>query len=159
MRTRSFGEIGLEIDRMAGLRVREIPALGVRHWDQREACNLLPTSIEADEKIVWEGGLLKAEEVDLLMGKTHDGDQPRLCRLRSGRNGKPRQSGAIRLLSADGENFDLGLFDLRNNSELVRQIVSVRAQLKVVLTVANVNQVLFDFERDQNKLNRLQGAT
>ncbi|NCP66976.1 hypothetical protein GW756_01570 [bacterium] len=158
MRLRNFGEIGLEVDRMAGLRVREIPQLGVRHWDQSKSFDSLPATLSADESLVWEGDLLKAQDIDLLMGATHFDGQPRLCRLRSGKNGSPRQSGALRLLSSDGDHFELGLFNLRTQSELMRQIAKVRAQSHVILTLASVEMVLFNAERDKKKLLRLSSS-
>jgi len=64
----------------------------------------------------------------------------------------------LRLLSSDGDHFELGLFNLRTQSELMRQIAKVRAQSHVILTLASVEMVLFNAERDKKKLLRLSSS-
>lgn len=162
-RATTFEKVYLEIDKMAGLRValrnkqHAGSILHVRGWDQQTTPEIKGKLTDQDEKPIWEGILMTANQINDIFKPFDRNDTPRSYARRSGKLGHSRTAGVVRMETRDAITFNLVLCN--GGEEPISIITSTENPEQLTLEIEvdgeSLKKILFDREIHRKKIEKI----
>lgn len=159
-KVQTFGKVYVETDKMAGLRIstRDETHLNqtllVQGWDEKNVPEIKGRLINADNAIVWEGVLMTRQRISEIFQPFEKDESPITYARRSGKLGKPKTVGVIRLETKDAMEFCLMLCD--GGEQPIEKLASTRhpthLTLEIETTTGKIQKVLFGTEQHAKKI-------